>query len=187
MIEKSGRLWNADWRVRQSVDRTLSFLEGSLVLPLRKPRIARLFLPRFEFVLQFDETLGGFGIVGEIVSFIGVGLKVIQLKARTVEVGGRRPPSIDRQFGFQCHLPGRRSVKVGGEWVRQFVSDVEDQLVPAADDCPHRVVHRDFMKRVREVDFVELGIASGERFQKRTAVERDWLSLHVLGGPRSFG
>ena len=59
------------------------------------------------------------------------------------------------------------------------MGDVPDQLVAAAADDAHRVVHRHFVERVRGVDFVPAGGFSCSRIGRN---ERPWnvIALAVL-------
>ena len=77
-------------------------------------------------------------------------LEIVQFKLRSMNVIPDRTFAIQRAGTLAVNiLPGRGSPEIRGKRIGQTVGNVPNQLVLASADHAHRVVHGNFVERVR--------------------------------------
>ncbi len=101
---------------------------------------------------------------GQVGRFIGIRLHVIQFEFGALHISADRHLAVGRVVALgQLCLPAARRPKVTGEGIRQRVGDVPNQFELRIPNDAHRVIHLDFMKRVRRHDrFVVRVLRTGQ-------------------------
>ena len=98
------------------------------------------------------------GTGGKVSAFVGVYLEIKEFEFRTLDVAADGLSTVGGMESLLVlGLPGGSSPEIGGKGKRQWMGNIPNEFVATSANNTHGIVHLDFVKGVRSIDFVPVG------------------------------